>query len=184
MGNTIRYRFILPLGLTHWDQDKKDNILKCIFLNEDVRISINVSPTFLPKGPINNIRALIKKMAWRRPGDKSLSEPRLVSLLTHICITRPQWVKRDHAIAATGRDNGLSLCRCQIMMMMTMMMMIMVMMMMFMMMIIVSVITSSYHIIIIKNASLTLIRRKHNIHFIHLQMRNVGKCLYFDYYLI
>ena len=32
-------------------------------------------------------------MAWRRPGDKSLSEPRMESLLTHICVTRPQWVK-------------------------------------------------------------------------------------------
>ena len=31
-------------------------------------------------------------MAWRRPGDKPLSEPMLVSLLTHICVTRPQWV--------------------------------------------------------------------------------------------
>ena len=28
-----------------------------------------------------------------RPGDKSLSEPMMVSLLTHICATRPQWVK-------------------------------------------------------------------------------------------
>ena len=32
-------------------------------------------------------------MAWRRPGDKLLSEPMMVSLLTHICVTRPQWVK-------------------------------------------------------------------------------------------
>ena len=32
-------------------------------------------------------------MAWRRPGDKPLSEPMMVSLLTHICVTRPQWVK-------------------------------------------------------------------------------------------
>ena len=32
-------------------------------------------------------------MAWRRPGDKPLSEPVMVSLLTHICVTRPQWVK-------------------------------------------------------------------------------------------
>ena len=32
-------------------------------------------------------------MAWRRPGDKSLSEPMAVSLLTHICVTRPQSVK-------------------------------------------------------------------------------------------
>ena len=32
-------------------------------------------------------------MAWRRPGDKPLSEPMTVSLLTHTCVTRPQWVK-------------------------------------------------------------------------------------------
>ena len=31
-------------------------------------------------------------MAWRLPGDKTLSEPIMVSLLTHICVTRPQWV--------------------------------------------------------------------------------------------
>ena len=31
-------------------------------------------------------------MAWRRPGDKPLSEPRMENLLTHICVTRPQWV--------------------------------------------------------------------------------------------
>ena len=33
-------------------------------------------------------------MACRRPGDKPLSEPMMVSLLTHICVTRPQWVDR------------------------------------------------------------------------------------------
>ena len=32
-------------------------------------------------------------MAWRRPGDKPLSEPMIFCLLTHICLTRPQWVK-------------------------------------------------------------------------------------------
>ena len=47
---------------------------------------------FVPKSPINNIQALIQIMAWRRPGDKSLSEPMMVSL-THICVTRPQWIK-------------------------------------------------------------------------------------------
>ena len=35
-------------------------------------------------------------MAWRRPGDKPLSEPKMESFLTHICVTRPQWVKIDH----------------------------------------------------------------------------------------
>ena len=31
-------------------------------------------------------------MAWRRPGNKLLSEPIMFSLLTHICVTQPQWV--------------------------------------------------------------------------------------------
>ena len=31
-------------------------------------------------------------MAWRRPGDKPLSEPMMVSLLKHICVSWPQWV--------------------------------------------------------------------------------------------
>ena len=39
---------------------------------------------FVPKGSINNIPSLVQVMAWRRPGDKPLSEPTLVSLLTHI----------------------------------------------------------------------------------------------------
>ena len=53
---------------------------------------------FVPKGPINNIPALVQIMAWRRPGDKLLSEPMMVSLLTHICVTWLQWVKRHRHI--------------------------------------------------------------------------------------
>ena len=30
---------------------------------------------FVPKGPINNIPALVRIMAWRWTGDKPLSEP-------------------------------------------------------------------------------------------------------------
>ena len=41
---------------------------------------------------INNIRTFFQILAWRRPCDKPLSEPMMVSLLTHICVTRPQWV--------------------------------------------------------------------------------------------
>ena len=69
-----------------------DDSFKWIFLNEKVWILTEVSLKFVPKGPINNIPALVQIMAWRRPGDKPLSEPMMVSLLTHICITRPQWV--------------------------------------------------------------------------------------------
>ena len=35
---------------------------------------------------------MVQIMAWRRPGDKPLSEPMMVSLPTHICVARPQWV--------------------------------------------------------------------------------------------
>ena len=48
---------------------------------------------FVAKIPINNIPALVQIMAWRRLGDKPLSEPMTVNLLTHICVTWPQWIK-------------------------------------------------------------------------------------------
>ena len=72
-----------------------DDTFKCIFLNENVIISIKISLKCVPKGSINNIPALFQMMAWRRPGDKPLSEAMIVSLLTHICVTRPQWVKKE-----------------------------------------------------------------------------------------
>ena len=69
-----------------------DDIFKCIFFNENELILIRISLKFISKGPINNIPALVQIMAWRRPGDKPLSEPMMVWLLTHLCIIWPQWV--------------------------------------------------------------------------------------------
>ena len=48
------------------DRHFPDDIFKCIFL---------ISLKFVAKGQINNIPALVQVMAWRRPGDKPLSEP-------------------------------------------------------------------------------------------------------------
>ena len=61
-----------------------DDIFKCIFLNENVRISIKISLKLVPKDPIENIPSLVQIMAWRWPGAKPLSEPMMVSLLLHI----------------------------------------------------------------------------------------------------
>ena len=72
-----------------------DDIFKCIFLNENVWIPIKISLKLVPKGPINNVPVLFQIMAWCRPGDRPLFEPMMVSLSTHICITRPQWVKQN-----------------------------------------------------------------------------------------
>ena len=71
------------------------NIFKCILLNGNLWISLKISLKFVLKVLINNIPALVQIMARRRSGDKPLSEPMMVSLLTHICVTRPQWVKFD-----------------------------------------------------------------------------------------
>ena len=70
-----------------------DDTFKYISLNENVIISVEVSLKLVPKGPINIIPALVQIMAWRRTSDKPLSEPMMVRLPTHICVTRPQWVK-------------------------------------------------------------------------------------------
>ena len=66
-----------------------DDIFKCIFMNEDVRILIKISLKFVPKDPINNNPALVQIMAWHRSGDKPLSEPMMVSLQINIRITQP-----------------------------------------------------------------------------------------------
>ena len=76
-----------------------DDIFKCIYLNENAQILLKKSLKFVPKVRMNNIPALVQIMAWRRPGDKPLCEPMMVSLPTHICVTRSQWV------------NGLWQCR-------------------------------------------------------------------------
>ena len=47
------------------------------FLNEKFFIWIQISLEFVPKGPIDNKSAWVQVMAWRRTGDKPLSEPML-----------------------------------------------------------------------------------------------------------
>ena len=80
-----------------------DDIFKYIFLNENVWIPIKISLKFVPKGRINKIPTLIQIMAWRRPGDKPLSETIIVSLPTRICVTRPQWVNAINILGMTSQ---------------------------------------------------------------------------------
>ena len=63
------------------------NAFSCLKMLE---IWIKISLEFVPKVQINNIPALIQIMAWRRIGDKPLSESMMVNLLSHICVIRPQ----------------------------------------------------------------------------------------------
>ena len=89
----FRPQCVNTLRLRRNGQHFADDIFKCIFFIETIWMSIKIWLKFVPKGPIYNIPALVQIMAWRRPGDKPLSEPMMVNLPTHICVTRPRWVK-------------------------------------------------------------------------------------------
>ena len=97
--------------LTHWGRDKMADIFQTTFSNAFPWMKmfqfcrIKISSKFVSKGPINNNPALVQIMAWRRSGDKPLSEPMMASLLTHICVTRPQWVNIYifHSISLTRK---------------------------------------------------------------------------------
>ena len=89
-----------------------DDIFKCISENEIEWISPRITLKFVSKVRINNIPAVVQTMAWRRPGDKPLSAPMMVSLLTHICVTRPQWVEHLHAMLTDNRQNKVRKIKC------------------------------------------------------------------------
>ena len=64
-----------------------DSIFKHIFLNEDIKISIDISMKFVPNSQIDNIPTLFQIMAWRWQGDKSLSEIMMVVSLLIIYVS-------------------------------------------------------------------------------------------------
>ena len=111
-------------ALTHWGRDKMAAIFQTTFSNGfswmkmyEFRLTFHWS--LFQKGPINNIPTLVQITVWRRSGDKPLSEPMMVSLLTHICVTRPQLIKCKSATYMTTAWrfwlNGvlLFLCMCR-----------------------------------------------------------------------
>ena len=82
--NCAQHMYLNTLRTRQNGRHFPDDIFKWIFLNENVWIPTDISPKFVPRGPINNIPTLVQVMAWRRPGDKPLSEPMMVRLPTHI----------------------------------------------------------------------------------------------------
>ena len=84
-----------------------DDIFQSIFLNENYCILIQISLKHVLKGPIYNNPALVQIMAWRRPGNKPLSEPMMLRLLTHTWISRPKWVNSWHTVHPKNHVNCL-----------------------------------------------------------------------------
>ena len=52
-----------------------DDIFKCILLNENIWIALEISVRFVPKVRINKFLALFQIMTLRRPGDITVSGP-------------------------------------------------------------------------------------------------------------
>ena len=102
--------------LTHWGRDEMPAILQATFSKTfswmkmyEFRLRFH---KFVPKVPNDNISALVQIMAWRRPGDKPLSEP-MISFLTHICVTWPQCVNAIYS-CIPGEDGSVESWRWQI----------------------------------------------------------------------
>ena len=88
--------------LTHWGWDKMAAIFQTIYWKafswmKMYKFQLIFQWSFL-MGPMNNIPVLVQIIAWRRPGGKPLSESVMLILLTHICVTPPEWVKASHLI--------------------------------------------------------------------------------------
>ena len=58
-----------------------DNIFRCIFLNENDRIPIQISLIFFPMSLINNKPKLVQVMVWHQTGNKPLPEPMLTQVI-------------------------------------------------------------------------------------------------------
>ena len=95
--------------LTHWGQDTMAAIFQMTFSNalswmKMYKFRVRFHWNLFPRVGLTIFRALVQIMAWRRSGDKPLSEPVLVSLLTHICVTRPQWVNAWSSIVMASES--------------------------------------------------------------------------------
>ena len=100
------------LYLTHRDQDKVAAILQTTSWNAFSWIKMFEFQSklhwFFPKDPISNIPTIGQIMAWRGPGDKPLSEPMMVKLLTYISVTRPQWITQLHIYLCSKKCNHIA----------------------------------------------------------------------------
>ena len=77
-----------------------DDISKRPYLNEILRILIEISLKVVPKGPIDNNPVLVEIMTWRRIGDKPLSEPMLTRFTDAYMLHYGRWVNFYHHLSS------------------------------------------------------------------------------------
>ena len=87
-----------------------DNIFRWIFTNKKFCTLIKISLIFVSKGPIDNNPALVKIMAWRRIGDKPLSEPMLTWSTDAYMRHYGRWVKEHFVLTMTSQWDSILYC--------------------------------------------------------------------------
>ena len=73
-----------------------DDIFKCILLNENDKIRIQISLKLVPGSPIDNNPSLVQVMGWRLTGDKPLPEPVLIQFTDAYILKSPQCCIQHH----------------------------------------------------------------------------------------
>ena len=94
-------------SLSYWGRDKMAANFLTTFSNafpwmEIYQFRLRFHWSLFPRVQLT---ILVQIMAWCRPGDKPLSGPIFVSLLTHICVTRPQWVIESSAVITRSNQS-------------------------------------------------------------------------------
>ena len=87
--------YAMTSSLTHWSRDKWPPFSRWHFQMHFLEwkcMRLRFHRNLFLKFQFNDIQALVQIMAWRWLGDKPLFEPMMFRLLTHICVTQPQWV--------------------------------------------------------------------------------------------
>ena len=86
---------VLHNYLTHWGRDKMAAVSQTTLSNSFSWMKMLKFRWRFHSNLFLGVQLTISVqiMAWRRSGDKPLYETMMVSLLTHLCITRPQWDK-------------------------------------------------------------------------------------------
>ena len=97
--------------LTPWGRDKMATIFQMTFPKafswtkmSEFRLRFNWN--LFPRLHLTIIPALIQTTAWRLSGDKPLSGPMMVNLLTHLCVTRSQWVNSLYIFIYAGASKA------------------------------------------------------------------------------
>ena len=92
-----------------------DDIFKCIFLNENDRIPIQISLKIVTRSLIDNKLALVQVITWRQIGGRPLPNDDQVHLRLHAALggdVLTHWGRVTHIcvskLAIIGSDNGLS----------------------------------------------------------------------------